>query len=48
LVWAYIFWLFASLGVAQNDIGGLLLGLVILGGLSAWAFMRCRVKSWIG
>ena len=39
LVWAYIFWLFASLGIAQNDIGGLLLGLVILAGLSAWAFV---------
>src|ERR1051326_602961 len=42
LVWAYIFWLFASLGLAQNDLGGLLLGLVILGGLSAWAYLRCR------
>jgi len=39
LLWGYIFWLFASLGMAQNDIGGLLLGLVIVGGLSAWAFM---------
>ena len=50
LIWAYIFWLFASLGVAQNDIGGLLLGLVILGGLSAWAFMRCReeIRDWVG
>ena len=38
LIWGYVFWLFASLGIAQNDIGGLLLGLVILGGLSAWAF----------
>lgn len=49
LVWGYVFWLFASLGVAQNDIGGLLLGLVILGGLSAWAFIRCRseIFYWI-
>src|SRR5678816_2660668 len=49
LIWAYVFWLFASLGVAQNDIGGLLLGLVILGGLSAWAFVRCRVdiRDWV-
>ena len=38
LIWGYVFWLFASLGIAQNDIGGLLLGLVVLGGLSAWAF----------
>ena len=42
LIWGYVFWLFASLGIAQNDLGGLLLGLVILGGLSAWALVRCR------
>jgi YYY domain-containing protein len=37
LIWGYIFWLFATFGIAQNDIGGLLLGLVILGGLSAYS-----------
>src|SRR5512138_1830190 len=37
LVWGYVFWLFASLGIAQNDAGGLLLALLILVGLSAWA-----------
>ncbi len=37
ILWGYIFWLFASLGMAQNDMGGLLLGLVIVGGLSAWS-----------
>jgi YYY domain-containing protein len=37
LIWGYVFWLFASLGIAQNDRGGLLLGLVVLGSLSAWA-----------
>lgn len=37
LIWGYIFWLFASLGIAQNDIGGLLLGLLVLAALSAWA-----------
>jgi YYY domain-containing protein len=49
LVWGYVFWLFASFGIAQNDIGGLLLGLVILGGLSAWAFVNCRseITHWI-
>jgi YYY domain-containing protein len=48
LIWAYVFWLFASLGIAQNDIGGLLLGLVILGGLSIWAFVRCQseIRYW--
>lgn len=38
MLWGFIFWLFANLGLAQNDIGGLLLGLVVVGGLSAWAF----------
>jgi YYY domain-containing protein len=37
LVWGYIFWLLTSLGLSQNDAGGLLLGLLILGGLSVWA-----------
>jgi len=30
LVWGYVFWLMASLGIVQNDSGGLLLGLVVL------------------
>jgi YYY domain-containing protein len=49
LVWAYIFWLFASLGIAQNDMGGLLLGLVILAGLSIWAFIKCQseIRDWL-
>src|SRR6185436_18534194 len=38
-IWGYVFWLFASLGIAQNDMGGLLLALVLLGSLSAWAFL---------
>ena len=49
LVWGYVFWLFASLGIAQNDTGGLLLGLVILGGLSAWTFVnrKSEVVNWL-
>ena len=42
LIWGYVFWLFASFRIAQNDMGGLLLGLLVLGGLSAWAFLNCR------
>jgi len=45
LIWGYVFWLFASLGIAQNDIGGLLLGLVVLGGLSAWAISNLQSSS---
>lgn len=42
LVWGYAFWLFASLEIAQNDAGGLLLGLLILLGLSGWAYVSDR------
>jgi YYY domain-containing protein len=50
LFWGYVFWLFASLGIAQNDMGGLLLGLVILAGLSAWAFVnrKSEIVNWLG
>ena len=49
LIWGYMFWLFASFRLAQNDIGGLLLGIIILGGLSAWAFFKCRaeISAWL-
>jgi YYY domain-containing protein len=40
LIWAFVFWIFANFGIAQNDIGGLLLGLVVVGGLSAWAIFN--------
>jgi YYY domain-containing protein len=39
LIWGYVFWLFASLGLAQNDFGGLLLALLLLIGLSMWAIL---------
>jgi len=42
LIWAYVFWLSASLGIAQNDMGGLLLGLVILAGFGAWAIANLK------
>ena len=38
LLWGYIFWILASLGVLQNDLGGLLLAMFILLALNAWAF----------
>src|SRR6266581_2724689 len=49
LIWGYVFWLFASLGLAQNDLGGLLLGLVILGGVSVWIFVnrKSEVINWV-
>ncbi len=44
LIWGYIFWLLASFGVAQNDIGGILLALALLAGLSAWSFANSRAE----
>ncbi|MBM3124866.1 MAG: hypothetical protein FJZ87_07285, partial [Chloroflexi bacterium] len=34
LIWGYFFWLLASLGMAQNDAGGILLALALLIGMS--------------
>ncbi|MCC6500865.1 MAG: hypothetical protein IT313_11425 [Anaerolineales bacterium] len=45
LVWGYIFWLSASLGIAQNDVGGLMLGLTVLVALSGWAITNYREAS---
>lgn len=38
LLWGFIFWLLASLGVLRNTPGGLLLALGLLAGLSLWAW----------
>ncbi|MBC7877546.1 MAG: hypothetical protein H7Y59_10280 [Anaerolineales bacterium] len=40
LIWGYIFWLFASFGIAQNDMGGILLALAFLIGLSIWSIVN--------
>jgi uncharacterized membrane protein len=40
LVWGYFFWLLASLGILQNDGGGVLLALALVAGLSGWLFWR--------
>ncbi|MBK9924538.1 MAG: hypothetical protein IPP66_04525 [Anaerolineales bacterium] len=50
LVWAFIFWLFASLGIAQNDLGGLLLGLIVVGGASAYLTVnrKSEIQNWLG
>lgn len=40
LVWAYVFWLFASLGISQNDLGGILLALAVLIALSGFSIVN--------
>jgi uncharacterized membrane protein len=37
LVWGYLFWLLASLGILNNDVGGILFALLALVGLSGLA-----------
>ncbi|HEY5269336.1 MAG TPA: DUF2298 domain-containing protein [Anaerolineales bacterium] len=52
LVWGYAFWMMASLGIVQNDGGGLLLGLVVLVAVSgsglALKETRKSLGEWIG
>ncbi|MGC1374589.1 MAG: DUF2298 domain-containing protein [Anaerolineales bacterium] len=42
LIWAFVFWLAVSLGISQNTVGGLLLALAVLAGLSGWANWRAE------
>jgi YYY domain-containing protein len=49
LVWGYLFWISGSLGVLHNDLGGLLLALGVLVGLSLLAFRRINfdeMRAW--
>ena len=45
LIWAYIFWLFASLGIAQNDMGGILLAFTFLVGLTLFSIFDTRYSN---
>jgi YYY domain-containing protein len=49
LVWGYIFWFLTSLGVAQNDLGGLVLAALLLTGLSAWVGKSrlLEMRTWL-
>ncbi len=42
LLWAFIFWLAVSFGLIRNDSGGILLALVVLAGVSAWAIGKMK------
>jgi YYY domain-containing protein len=46
LVWGYFFWLLASLGIAQNDPGGLILALLLLGIPSLWTCKKHLDELW--
>jgi YYY domain-containing protein len=50
LVWGYCFWLLASLGILQNNTGGILFALAVLVVLSLWAGWRDRftnLRAWV-
>ncbi|MFZ5880673.1 MAG: DUF2298 domain-containing protein [Chloroflexota bacterium] len=40
LLWGFLFWWMASLGIVRNDLGGLLLALSIVAGLSLWMYTK--------
>jgi YYY domain-containing protein len=49
LVWGYLFWILTSLGVLQNDLGGLIFTLALVVGLSLWAYRkigRTELRVW--
>ena len=48
LMWGYILWLMASLGIVQNDAGGLLLGMLILVGFSVSVLARKEGRKALG
>ncbi len=42
LIVSYFLWIGASTNLLSNDLGGILFSLVLLAGLSAWFYFRCR------
>ncbi len=46
LLWGYVFWLFTSLGFAQNNAAGILFALSVVAGGSAWALQREGRQPW--
>jgi len=52
LIWGYVFWIFTSLGLTQNNVGGILFALLVLMGLSTWALSNIEhrissIFSWL-
>jgi len=44
LIWGYAFWLFVSLGLARNDMGGIFFALAVVAGLSMWSFVNHQAE----
>lgn len=49
MLWGYVFWLSASLGIVKNDVGGLSLYLIVAGGLGIWRLIshNGEILEWI-
>jgi YYY domain-containing protein len=48
LLWGYTFWMMVSLGIVQNDGGGLLLGVVVLVAVSGSCLVRKETRKSLG
>ncbi len=48
LIWSYIFWMMASLGLIQNDGNGLLLAVIVLAAASAYGLLRREARKSLG
>src|SRR5258708_30417990 len=44
LIWGYLFWILTSLGLTQNNVGGILFALLSLTALSAWALSNLKYR----
>jgi YYY domain-containing protein len=42
LLTSYFLWVGASIGLLNNDLGGILLAVLLVTGISAWFYFRCR------
>ncbi|MFC2063736.1 DUF2298 domain-containing protein [Chloroflexota bacterium] len=48
LLWGYLFWILTTVGIAQNDLGGLTLALILITGVGSWLGRTklAQIKSW--
>lgn len=48
ILWGFAFWLLGSFQIAQNDLGGVVLALIPLGGLVYWVGRKGQIKeTWV-
>lgn len=50
LLWGFIFWLLASLGILQNNLGGQIIAFLLLSGISLWSSLKGgwqQLREWL-